>query len=146
MHVTHSHSFFYHQSSQARPMTRTAQQHLHTPHRMPKRGERWSDIPPPSTPLQRGAYLDACTAWMVSEPDHPVSDDLEIQTTDPIRHVYAGCDDGVSRSFCNRRDRRSWKCVVCHVEVTDSRPQIGNPFAQHCLVVTCQDCSSRTGT
>ena len=36
---------------------------------MPRtRSDDWSSMGIPATPLQRGAYLDACTAWLTSEP------------------------------------------------------------------------------
>lgn len=114
---------------------------------MPKRTERWSDLPAPVTPLQRGTYLDACTAWIVAEPDTNTTVTLDTPTSDPIHHTNTGCDDVVARSLSNVRDTRDWLCIVCHRTVSDpfashGYAHVGNPFAQQCLVVTCQSCRS----
>lgn len=108
---------------------------------MPKRTERWSDLPVPATPLQRGTYLDACTARIVAEPDTNTTVTLDTPTSDPIHHTETGCDDVVARSPANVRDTRNWLCIVCRKTVSDPfGSHGGNPFAQQCLVVTCQAC------
>lgn len=111
---------------------------------MPKRVERWSDIAPPVTPLQRGTYLDACTAWIVAEPESNPLDAIETLTSDPLTHEDSGCDDVVARSSTNVREHRAWLCVVCRTPVASATasPQVGNPFSQHCYVVTCTACQS----
>lgn len=108
----------------------------------------WSEIPVPATPLQRGAYLDACTAWLVQDATRVTVIPLEVPTTDPLttrRHMEVGSDDASSRPLSGRFDRRNWRCVACHSEVAtaDAAPQIGNPFAQNCLVVACAACRPR---
>ena len=38
---------------------------------MPKpKNETWQTCATPATPLQRGAFLDLCTEWLVSDPEH----------------------------------------------------------------------------
>lgn len=113
---------------------------------MPKRIERWIDLPAPATPLQRGTYLDACTAWIVAEPDTNTTITLDTPTSDPTHHTNTGCDDIVARSLANVRDVRKWLCIVCRKTVSDpfeseGNPHVGNPFAQQCLVVACEECS-----
>lgn len=114
---------------------------------MPKRIGQWSDLPAPITPLQRGTYLDACTAWIIAEPETNSTITFDTPTSDPIHHMETGCDDVVARSLANVRDSRDWLCIVCCRTVSDpsgSRgdPHVGNPFAQHCIVVTCKNCVS----
>ena len=107
---------------------------------MPRRQDRWSDLPAPATPLQRGTYLDACTAWLIAAPDADTAHELETPTSDPLQHETTGCDDVVARSMADRGVPRRWLCIVCRSEVSDAAPRVGNPFAQHCLVVTCAAC------
>lgn len=107
---------------------------------MPKRVERWSDLVAPVTPLQQSAYMDACIMWIVAEPDVNPPLTIQVPTTDPIGHGGYGCDDVVARPSESFMDQRSWLCIVCRSEVTGVKPQIGNPFAQHCWVVTCPKC------
>ena len=103
---------------------------------MPKRSE-WTDLPPPATPLQRAAYLDACTAWLVAEPD-AADDALEVRTAPTASIVGDECDDALARSRDRARDARPWRCAACGARVgEDRRMLIANPFSQQCVVATC---------
>jgi len=109
---------------------------------MPKRVNKWNDIKPPQTPLQRGVYLDACTAWLIAEPETTEVLSINVPTTDPLSHSDTGVDDSIARSFTNLHDRRDWLCIICNAMIAyhDVIPQVVNPFSQHGIVATCKTC------
>ena len=98
----------------------------------------WREHPPPQTPLQRGTFLDACTAWLVSEPTSTSDAILHVPTSyDVVSECDVGCDDTVARSASHARDARPWLCAVCGARVDDPIPFVANPFSHQSIVTTC---------
>ena len=101
----------------------------------------------PQTPLQRSAYLNACTQWLVREPD------ASRGTATVLAHrtvSLAGTSGGVvegdagtsifSLTELARIQRKV--CLLCGSEA-DLRVVIANPFVIRSTVAVCQACGSR---
>lgn len=110
---------------------------------MPKRNQRWSTFEPPETPLQQGAFLDACTAWMVAEPETSHID-TTVNTRCPPSTIDTGCDEVFARTIQQSKDYRDWLCIVCQTRIhhNDAKPHMANPFSQHCMVIVCRKCAA----
>lgn len=105
----------------------------------------WREHPPPQTPLQRGAFLDACTAWLVAEPPACTDAHLTVPTEcPPVPDAAVGCDDAVARAAAYERDARPWLCAACgaRVAAADASPFVANPFSHQCTVTLCPACSA----
>lgn len=102
---------------------------------MPKqKGDDWRGADPPTTPLQRNAFLDRCTAWLVAEPrSTDVEDAIECRTTNP--HSRQRDAHHLSMTLREVQSTRQ-TCFVCGG--TEKLQRVtANPFTQRCMVTVC---------
>ena len=120
---------------------------------MPRaRVEEWSALPTPQTPLQRGAFLDACIRWLVEEPPEAPPDDAEggdggaeAPPTALLPGAGAGAPcgaRGVACTLADLGDRTTWRCVACRRGGDDVHPMAANPYAQQHIVLVCRACAT----
>lgn len=117
---------------------------------MPRaRTDDWQAHPPPQTPLQRNAFLDVCTEWLI-RPPKPEDDDVSYEDFStpavtsfvaPSTAPAAPPPDGmgvtvVAYTRGEFRTRASHAmCALCGNPA--DRTVVGNPFAQRHLVAVC---------
>ena len=116
---------------------------------MPRpRAESWLSHTPPQTPLQRIAYLDTCTKWLVCEPDDAGGDALcaltryigpEPPTVDPA----AGATRAIATSLSDVHVMPSARktCAMCGSTGAVDIVCV-NPYAQQPVVLLCAKCSA----
>lgn len=109
---------------------------------MPKtRTDTWQTCAAPQTPLQRSAFLDLCTHWLVREP--PATD--EVPWLDPRTTWTATCASRAPSIGLTQSDLRleqSRACAFCET-AAGIRPVVANPFTQRPLVMACAACLAR---
>ena len=120
--------------------------HTHTI-AMPKATHRgaadtWQTCPVPQTPLQRGAFIDLCTQWLVLEPSSvSTSPPLVPRTTwvPPVAssRTAPATAIGLTRDELRMAQRRM--CGFCDAE-EGVRATVANPFTQRPLVMACTSC------
>ena len=100
---------------------------------MPRsRTDDWRTRPPPATPLERGAFLDACTAWLVAEPVEVTSDAIDTRTTSTVNLPRTEHLGMVARTHSEFQAH-----VAGHPECSGAGV-VACPFAQRCVV--CSRC------
>lgn len=116
---------------------------------MPRpRAESWLSQTPPQTPLQRIAYLDTCTKWLVCEPDDADEHALCAPTKyigpkPPAVAPAAGAPRAIATSLSGVHVMSSAQktCAMC-----GSAGAMGivcvNPYAQQSVVLLCGSCSA----
>lgn len=108
------------------------------------RTDDWTSLEKPTTPLQRGAFLDACTAWLVAEPAW--TDDavevLEHCTVPAMRPPRRHGGDVLAITHAEVFPLDDRACAFCGGNV-DLRAIEANPFTQRCVVVVCVACLGR---
>lgn len=107
---------------------------------MPKpRNDTWQTCPNPQTPLQRGAFLDLCTDWLVRQPSDPTDDALEGNALS-YEGPSASASASIGHTQVDLRVCDSRRCDICEAETDDLHTVLANPFAQLYLVVVCGKC------
>ena len=114
---------------------------------MPKasKDESWNTQPPPSTALQRGAFIDRCMEWLTKQ--SPPSDGVHVAEKTVFdafsRSEYASPGEtqlsasiGVSRSEISLYHFK--QCAFC--ESVNGRGLAVNPYANKDIVVVCKRC------
>ena len=108
---------------------------------MPKpRAESWRTCPPPQTPLQRGAFLDLCTAWLLQE---PAAAEAAPRLTPASACAFALPDVGgeaIARTRAEMRAMGSRACAFCGGP--EGKAVVANPWAQRHLTLVCETCRS----
>ena len=105
---------------------------------MPKAGTvSWQTAPAPQTPLQRGAFLDACVEWLVVAPSADESERLAPRTAAVVDGTCASGGWGDTRSGMRLGART---CGFCG-RGTGVRVSVGNPFAGKPWVAVCESCA-----
>lgn len=114
---------------------------------MPKATDSWETSTPPATPLQREAFMEACTQWLVSEPRGEAHDPGDAAFAVPTRAPVAPETACVARDSTtigrNEEETRSLATVPCDLcgDVSGARAIIvANPFTKGCFVVVCAQC------
>ena len=109
---------------------------------MPKaRVETWQTCAAPQTPLQRSAFLDLCTHWLVREPAEEAADAgrLTPRTTWEAGETAAVASGlGATRDELRAQCRRA--CALCGRADGRHAPVVANPFAQCPLALVCAAC------
>ena len=105
------------------------------------RADDWRAHPRPQTPLQRAAFLDACTAWLSRAPAPGEADDALVPPT-----AYVGAPapaapapPPVAYAASEARGARL-ACAACGA-ADGVRLVVANPFAQRHLVAACAACA-----
>ena len=102
------------------------------------RHEGWRGADPPTTPLQRNAFLDTCTAWLTSEPTSGDAssidqfDDCTAVVVHPLQSRRTGF------AFTHSDELRD-ECAICGGG-NATIPIIANPFTQCCRISMCNVC------
>lgn len=112
------------------------------PKEMPKhRNDTWSTCPPPQTPLQRAAFLDLCTDWLVREPQSSTVAHLypptEYENAAPSVTIHPNVFTPLTRAELRLQTRRT--CTFCRSD-SNTVPLVANSFAQRYLTIMCNDC------
>lgn len=106
---------------------------------MPKpKVETWQTCPFPQTPLQRGAFLDLCTEWMVQDGSAAAPVRLSPRTSVSLPSPSAPFPC-IGFGAAELRLRRERKCGFCG-EGDDAFPVLANPFTQQCMAMVCAAC------
>lgn len=102
----------------------------------------WRDVKPPQSSLQQGAFLDACTAWLIQEPSQSDDAILLPEHTTWTRAETLGPEttaERLSHTFAELRVLLHHKCSMCG-DLNSVRPLVVNPFAQRCATLLCEGC------
>ena len=105
------------------------------------RGDDWINMGIPTTPLQRGAYLDACTLWLTSEPVHGTSTEVILEHTEAAVMPPAAYRTGFAFSHA---EGVCTACSVCSRMHETNKTVVANPFTQQCMISVCEACTKRT--
>jgi hypothetical protein len=115
------------------------------PPRSAKEGSntKWSDVAPPQTALQRGAFVDVCTNWFAHTPPPPPSS----TATRRFERTLLDYDGIVTRASTAYYDQSELDTrqqqMICHFcSEKCVHTILANPFAQQCYVVACTKCLS----
>ena len=110
---------------------------------MPKpRSETWQTCATPATPLQRGAFLDLCTEWLVSDPEHaPAVLDPRTCVEPPATHFDR---QPFARTRAEVQLDYARACTLCGTP--GAHAVVANPFAQRYLVLVCATCAAADST
>ena len=115
---------------------------------MPKASTRvtdtWQTCPVPQTPLQRGAFIDLCTQWLVREPSsaHSTSSTPPLVPRTSWIPPESSLTDPTSTIGLTREELRMAQRRVCgFCETQDGvRATVANPFTQRPFVMACTSC------
>ena len=106
---------------------------------MPKAGTvSWQTAPVPQTPLQRGAFLDACVEWLVVAPSTDASERLAPRTAAVADGVVPCASGGWGDTRSGMR-LGAKTCGFCEGS-EGVRVSVGNPFAGKPWVAVCELC------
>jgi hypothetical protein len=113
---------------------------------MPKtRTETWQTCAKPQTPLQRGAFIDLCTRWLVAaeSSDGSAADGvLGVCTTYPVPDLRENARGALVLGLTHTELRaRTRACAMCdRADADDVAAVVANPFAQCPLALVCAAC------
>lgn len=107
---------------------------------MPKpRSETWQTCAPPQTPMQRGNFIDLCTAWLVKEPaDDATPSFLSPRTLPPPTHHAPALEGRIAYTQSELHAHSRRPCFAC--KSNDAHAMVANPFAQRHMVLVCDAC------
>ena len=111
---------------------------------MPRRPteETWRTTAMPLTPLQRGAFLDECTRWLVEEPrgDAATAALLQPRTdwTGDVGSLPERTPVAFTAAEHTATSRR--RCLLCGGLDGPMSGVVANPFAQRPIVNVCSQC------
>lgn len=98
----------------------------------------WRALPPPTTALQRGAFIDGCVSWLVRETAPAVDEEEWVRT-----HVEHSAAPARGDTFIYTRSelcaRTVGVCALCRAP--SARVVLANPFSQRCYILECTDCA-----
>ena len=127
----------------------------------------WDEMSAPQTPIQRVAYIDACTRWFVEGAVDKLECFVE-RTTAPayyrskktiVNSSSSSLSSSIPPSFSSAppppppapelhfhtlselRALPRYACAFCDAEPTST--VLANPFAQRCVVLVCERCFQR---
>ena len=104
----------------------------------------------PQTPLQREAFVDACTRWLVREPDSGetraaafADRTRSFVDLEAAEAAAPGAGATATRTAYTHAELRAQhaigRCAMC-AGTKDLRPVVANPFAQRCVWIVCASC------
>ena len=105
------------------------------------RPDDWVNMGVPTTPLQRGAYLDACTLWLTAEPVQGSSADVVLEQTEAAVMPPAAHRTGFA--FSQAEEMRT-ACSLCNRTDETNKTVVANPFTQMCMISVCEACTKRS--
>ena len=122
-----------------------ADTHTHT-YMAPKSQPHWRDEIPPTTPLQRSTYIDACMAWFITEPDPAPPLTPWMASRRAPGTAAANSPDAVHESISltslQLHTHSSLVCCTCGaVAQAAEMSMVCNPFTHSCYVGTCRNCT-----
>jgi hypothetical protein len=94
----------------------------------------WREWSTPQTPLERGNFIDACTSWLVHEPDDEEEESQILETTsvDVVKNV-----NRQQLVYTHLEINAGFKRICSLCENPSSHLILANPYSQRCYIVLC---------
>ena len=100
--------------------------------------DTWRSAPVPETPLQKGAFIDLCTKWIVQEPE--IEKEPPLATTNlsfPISYSKKLSSSSFTQS--ELMFAKNTICIVCQSD-QEIRNILANPFTVRSIISVCNQC------